>query len=371
METPDVFVVAPVTFEEAKEDPFGFDEIVEKIGAHYVPFASTVRRIRYVVFIPFVEAVLKKLNIEKKKHFETKCRLEKLFVYLAVHKYKLGQGSGLLGVSFAKKSANPFDPTSSDWIKVNCYKLYSKSSLAAFGKGCQEFIEKMGFIKKSHLKFIREFLSREGLLKDHKKWLDKQRGFEKSVFDFSRPLPQKLYNYLKKQLRDRKEIKRLTAHYPELFNNPEKYKDKILNDPKDFPFKRLNELMSNVIKAINEEIENGERYLKLWGQAFKSNRMLLENYPDIQKEMEKCSRSKAWRKAGTLEDFIYGFKKAARDNVGQWFDVKNQHFKKGADFNSSQWETMCSRAKRQRYSDFRLNALASIIRDIISQEGIA
>jgi len=372
MDTPDVFIVSPVIFDHGEDDPFGFDDLTEKVGAYYVPVSGSVRRIRYFVFIPFVDSVLQELKIGKREKRSVRCRLEKLFVYLAFHKYGLGKNSGLIGNSLEDR-VNPFDPSSGSWVKNDCFKIYTRNSLDAIGAKEENFKKLLSYtLKDKHIKFVRDFLSRQGSLDNHKKWLDSQKkSYQGSIFDFSKPLQRNLYNYFLKRLLNNDKTQRLTRNYPNLLNNPGKYIEKIQNDDKRYPFKNLNAFIAKSIKAVNADLLR-EASGNLWDKAWAHYQTLKEKHNKVILPVMKSSRRTGpWQSVTSKEALVKGLYKAASNNVGDWFSWKNGAFAKGADFKkvSTQWESISDRAAKQ-YSAFRLRALASIIEDIINKEYI-
>lgn len=369
MNDPELFIVQPVTFEQGKTDPFGFDDLAEKVGGMYVPIAGVTKRIRYFAFIPFVDAVIKDMDILPREIRGVKRRLEKLFVYLAMHKYSMGRGSNLIGSSI--DANNPFDASAGTWVSNDCYKLYS-SSVVALGTKDESFKKHLQqhFFKPKHLFFIKTFLAKQGALDRYKvSWLEQQKqNIHGSIFDYSRKMPKPLYRYFLQNLQGNNKIEKLTRKYPDLFNKPDVYVEKIKQDRSTYPFYALNQFFSDAINAIQSDIEGNEK-ASLWVRAHESFKILTDKHKDA---LSKSKSITQWGDAQSQEQLIRGLWAAARSKDVGWFEMSGQHFTKGHGFNriKGQWDSLVARIEKKEYSDFRLYALLSVINDINKTEGI-
>ncbi len=54
MTSHNIFTVKEVTFEQGKNDPFGFGDFTEKLSEKYLPFTGTVRKPTYILFTSYI-----------------------------------------------------------------------------------------------------------------------------------------------------------------------------------------------------------------------------------------------------------------------------------------------------------------------------
>lgn len=361
MDNPELFIISSVTFEQGKDDPFGFDDLTEKVGGAYVPFSGSIKLIRYLVFIPLVSQLVNEFKISNREKRGAKRRLEKLLVYLAKYKYKVGKRSYLMGISL--KNINPFD-SSSGWVVNDCFKLYPASvdSLSLNDEDFEKILKKVYF-KPKFIKFVREFLNRQGSMNSNERWLEKQEpNLKGSIFDLTKPVDNRLIRYISEKIFDSKKTKRLTDVYPYLNKKPDKY-IKLIKENPNFPFKALNQFLKETINAIKNDIEGNKD--NLWNKAYNSLKILQSKYKEsLKKPFKDSDRISKWKDASSPNQLIYGLIKASEENVGGWFkeDAHSKRFSKGNNFPEN-YNYLENKSKGE-YSDFRLDALELIIEDI-------
>jgi hypothetical protein len=357
---PEVFSVKPVTFEQGNADPFGFVDLAENVGGMYVPFSGSISRIRYFIFLPIVELLLRELMIPDRAKKNVQRRLEKLFVYVALNDYKLPPRSGILGSSLIKDVVNPFDPSPGTWIVGDCFKLHS-SSVKRLGLTKDKFMDKLknAYLTSRFVSFIRVFLSEKRDAIESKKWLSNQwksQVYKGTIYDFNKPIRPDILRFLSKFIFESDQVRRLTDRYPLLVRNPEKYINKIRQDKK-YPFSALNDFFLNTFDALLTE-DRGEQN-SLWEKAYKSLQDVRESHAKI---LLKSDRVRLWRDASSPALLITRLAEASEKNAKGWFRYDNGSIIRGPRLPGSFLES-------RGYADFRLSALKSIINDL-NKEGV-
>ncbi len=131
-ESLNIFTVKTVSFDQGEQDPFGFDDFSEKIGAEYLPFSGSVSKPTYYLFVAYVKHFLntnKSLWRNDKQQKEIQIRLEKLLVYCWKTKFaKAELKGGLLGNNFELSDIDVF--TSKGWVIQNAFKIYTDKNFA-------------------------------------------------------------------------------------------------------------------------------------------------------------------------------------------------------------------------------------------------
>lgn len=356
--SPELFIVKKVTFEQGNTDPFRFDDLTEKIGGIYVPFSGSIRRVRYLVFLPLVQLLIEELNLDRRNALIAKTRFEKLLVYLAIHMYHVPTGSGIMGISL--KGVDPFYPHTGKWIVVDSFNLYG-NSVKSLGLDQEIFIRKLKNVYLSNRlkKFAMEFLNRQGSLDEHRSWLlksNRQKAvLANSPFNIKKKINPGILNFISKQIFNSKGIQKITAIYSALEKTPGRVIDKLKKDEK-FPFIYLNRFYLACFRALDNEM--GGESKGTWQKAFVELKRL-RNSPH-NNVLNKSAGVSEWKKAVSPTDLKTRLYSTSKKYAPSWFEFSNGKISKGAKYPEGYLEYMVAGDR----ANFRLPALASIIDDI-------
>jgi len=352
LSTHNIFSVKPVSFDLGQADPFGFDDHVEKFGARYLPFTATVRKPAYFIFIAYVNWLFNNKKIpykSLKEKTEIGIKLEKLLVYC----WKSGRtkselkGKGIIGNRYDTNDIDPF--TISDWVKNNCFKLYSENNFKAqktFNKYLVNVGEKqipllLDFIK---AKYIRDIEKREYL----QKLIKALKKNKKSLFSnhlLANNFKKSFKNELKEAIREKNKpehFKNLTHFFESNIFNENLFWKKTL-DNKNLPFVSMNNWFGEFVTAVDADINNKPNR-KLWDKADRA-------YRTYQLTDKQCALDERPKK-----------------NI--WFDYRDSRYckKEGGYKFADQWESYKSRRgeeeKERYFFTFRHAALRSLLKEL-------
>lgn len=346
-----LFLIKPVEFEHAKEDPFGFDTYSGKVAQKYIPFSGSIRKPLYLLFVRYVNWLIDQGFISAPiKNEEIRLRLEKLFVRSLIqsntsHRF-------IIGSTF--RAINPFKGNDGNWVIQNCYKIYDESAriLISSESGIVEDYHKKHI---EQVKLLNDFLKRTGTLEANKRYLESllrqlkrkktslfsgnlllSKGFRKSMFH-------ELKSIIKKQDHGFGNDKAIMA---KLFDHPSRATGilhKLLQNEK-YPFRHLNVWFSCFIRAVDADI-NGSESGKLWSNADK----FYDIVPD---------------KNGTDRRPQEGGNKFTK--VKCWFAKAGDKYIVSDNFNESGWEALVRRANRDDHEvySFRTDAFGNLLKEL-------
>lgn len=346
-----IFTVKEVTFDQGKNDPYGFGDFTEKLSAKYVPFSGTIAKPSYILFTTYINRLQKEKLIpysNAKERYEIKIRLEKLLVYCWKSRTKETlRGAGIIGNSLNVNEIDPFN--SKGWIKQNCFKIYTENNFKA-----EKTLEKyLNMIGNKQVDLLNEFLGKvyirakdkQNYLKELLKRLCKNKH---SLFSYHL-LSENLKKNFKKEL---KEV--ILRKFPDYYGfidhffvnnkfNSELFWKRTLENKK-LPFKDLNDWFGKIVDAVDAEINN------------------------------KSSIS-FWRKADIVYEKIYNnhrtlHKRPIRETES-WFTKQNGKYYKTDNFSrySQQWESYKRRKGEEGtgyFSTFRHYAFSRILRELVT-----
>jgi hypothetical protein len=338
-----IFSVKAAEFDQGQRDPFGFDDISEKLGSKYLPFAVATKKPIYFFFVSYVNWLLENGKLNSKKKEETKLRLEKLLFLSWKQKHKDLNGTNVLGVS--QKKVNPFRGNDGNWIIQTCFRIYGASVNKIID---QKFIDKYVADNPEEREILNEFLNKEGPL-DRRNEIFLQSILKKlakrkySLF-FDPQLTTKYKNIFKNYLRE--EIKARNLNYfndiHSLFsptnNLRERLFKKTIENEKKYPFKAFNDWCAAFILAVDSDI-GGKNSKMNWQKADE----LFSKIPDVNKRgLSQRPEPRCWfERTGT--------KYTARQ---------------GNDFDQDGWNAVIKKAGKKNFYDFKHAALASLLKDL-------
>ena len=337
-----LFRVASIRLEQQQEDPFGFDAWSEKVAAKYVPFSGTIRKPIYLLFVAYIEWLIKhKLNLTSRREKDAaKIRLEKLLVLSWKRNDTAGRGQSIIGNSI--RDINPFRGNDGNWVVQNCFRIYGYGSSTRLVP--HDLLERYHRQHPDEFLFLREFLLRDGLLDTHKVYLQhllqklKRRPRAGGLYSGKTLLaPQyakPLFNQLKKEIENTKWPP--VFLYNKLFYKPSRahiFLEKALDGQ---PFNLINNWFSFFIEAVSADIDAA---------------------PDA---------AGLWRKADAAYAALKPAEFSRRPRPKCWLKYDGQRYTKQEDFNVKGWEALTRRGAR--YSSFRTPALASLLKELDSSK---
>lgn len=331
-----LFRVASIRLEQQQEDPFGFDAYSEKIAAKYVPFSGTIRKPIYLLFVAYIEWIIKhKFNLTSRREKDAaKIRLEKLLVLSWKRNDTAGRGQSIIGNSI--REINPFRGNDGNWVVQNCFKIYGSSTWLV----PHDLLEKYHRQHYDEFLLLREFLLRDGLLDTHKVYLQhllkklKRRrwGIYSGKLLLAPQYAKPLFNQLKKEIDNTKWTPAFLRN--KLFYKPSQahiFLEKALDGQ---PFNLINNWFSSFVEAVSADIEAPPNAARLWRKA----------------------------------DIAYAALKPAeftrRPKPKCWLKYDGQRYIKQEDFDVKGWEALIRRGAT--YSSFRTPALASLFKELDS-----
>jgi len=331
-----LFRVASIRLGQQQEDPFGFDAYSEKVAGKYVPFSGTIRKPIYLLFVAYVEWLIKhKLNLTSRREKDAaKIRLEKLLVLNWKRNETAGRGQAIIGNSI--REINPFRGNDGNWVVQNCFKIYGSSTWLV----PHEVLEKYHRQHYDEFLLLREFLLREGLLDTHKvylhnllKKLKRRRG---GIYSGKLLLAPQYAKPLFKQLQKEIEKTRWTPVflYNKLFYKPSQahvYLERALEGQ---PFNLVNNWFSSFVAAVSSDID------------------------------EAPTAAGLWRKADAAYVALKPAEFSRRPKPKCWLKYDGQRYIKQEDFDLKGWEALVRRGTT--YSAFRTPALASLLKELDS-----
>ncbi len=349
--TYNIFTVKEVTFEQGKNDPFGFGDFTEKLSAKYLPFSGTIAKPSYILFTSYINRLLKEklipYNSAREKN-EIRIRLEKLLVYCWKSRANENfRGARIIGNSLKVNEIDPF--TSKGWIKQNCFRIYTENNFKA-EKTLEIYLNMIG---NKQIDLLNEFLGKsyirekdkQNYLKELKKKLYKNKNSLFSYHLLSDTLKKKFKKELKEVISRNKPdyFIHLSNFYDNnKFNSAQFWKKTLEN--KKLPFKDLNYWFGKIVDAVDAEI-NEKSSLSLWKKA------------DIAYEQIDIKHRK-------LD------KRPIRETES-WFTKQNGKYCKADNFNrfSHQWESYKRRKGEEGtgyFSTFRHYAFSRLLTELIA-----
>lgn len=350
-----LFIISPVEFEKGQEDPFGFDDLSEKIASEYIPFSGTVRKPIYFLFVVYVKWLLQNEFTEyknRKDKEEIKIRLEKLLVL----SWKRGnpnlRGKHIIGNSI--RDINPFKGNDGNWVVQNCYKIYTSS---ASNISLDDLIIEYHKNNLRDLRSIKSFLELKGPLNSDrgrylKILLTNLRKGSNSLFRGKDYLgtryTNKFFVVLKQVIKKYKFGDDLDL-MKKLFNSPRRANvtlENVLNSSK-YPFRVLNDWFGAFVRAVNADLENRNSNA-LWEKA--------------DRLFDQIKRSQFAFRHDSLKN--------KRPHPRCWFAERARSYIRSDDFDESAWEALLRRAesKDHFYSIFRTDALGSLLLELSRHE---
>lgn len=344
-----IFTVKEVTFEQGKNDPFGFGDFTEKLSAKYLPFSGTIAKPSYILFTSYINRLLKDKLIpysNARERNEIKIRLEKLLVYCWKSRTKENlRGKNIIGNSFSIQDIDSF--SSKGWIKQNCFRIYTENNFKA-EKTLDKYLYSVG-LKQAEI--LNEFLGKEYIREKDKnnylKDLIKKLGKNKNSIFSDHLLSNNIKKYFKKELKDE-----LSKNVPDYYHHVRHFFENYKFNPKLFwtrtisnnrlPFEALNNWFGKIVDAVDADI-NGRSSIKLWNAADKA-------YELIDKKFKIPDK----RPIRTIES---------------WFCIENGKYTKVKDFRkySHQWESYKRRPGEDGtayFSTFRHLAFARLLKEL-------
>lgn len=350
-----LFIISPVEFENRQEDPFGFDNLSEKIASEYIPFSGTVRKPIYFLFVAYVKSLLQNEFAEyknRKDKEEIKIRLEKLLVLSWKKGDRSLRGRNVIGNSI--RDINPFKGNDGNWVVQNCHKIYASS---ASGMSLDTLVEEYKKNNLRDLRLIKGFLELKGPLNSDtgkylKILLTNLRKGSNSLFRGKDYLPTRYSNkffVILKQLIKKNRFGEDLNLMKKVFNAPrhiDALLQNVLNDSK-YPFRVLNDWFCAFIQAVNADLDN-ETSKALWEKA--------------DRLFDQIKR----RQIALRHDSL----KNKRPHPRCWFDEKVGGYIKKDTFDESAWQAVLRRAesKDRFYSRFRTDALTSLLKELRDHE---
>lgn len=344
-----IFTVKEVTFEQGKNDPFGFGDFTEKLSAKYLPFSGTIAKPSYILFTSYINRLLKDKLIpysNARERNEIKIRLEKLLVYCWKSRTRDNlRGKNIIGNSLSIQDIDPF--SSKGWIKQNCFRIYTENNFKA-EKTLYKYLDIVGYKQAEILNdFLGKEYSREKDKNIYLKDLTKKLGKNKNSLFTDHLLSNKFKKCFIKELRDElsKKVPEYYYHVRQFFDNnklnPKLFWDRTMSNEK-LPFESLNNWFGKIIDAVDADINNRSS-IKLWNAADKAYELI-----DI-----KCK----------IPD-----KRPIRA-MESWFFIKNRKYTKVKEFRkySQQWESYKKRKGEdgtEYFSTFRHFAFTRLLEEL-------
>ena len=334
-----IFIIRSVEFDQQKEDPFGFDNGAGRIADKYLTFSGVIRKPIYLVFISIVNRLLetKQLHCSIKSKTDIKIRLEK-FLVSSWKRNKNLRGKSVIGNRI--RNINPFEARDGNWVIQNCYKIYEASvreldleSITIYYLNNND----------GEIKLLNEFLSKSGHLSKNNRYINnlltKLSKRRTSLFCGNTIMAPKLRKMFGKALKESVKsgnFRNDQSFVNKIFSKPLQSNNqinKILHSSK-YPFRAYNNWVRNFVLAVDADINGFNSKL-------------------------------AWQNAGR------SFKEMKNDNYKErpeprcWFELNNNKYITGKDFDSTGWNAVLKRAKRKdgNFYDFKLNALSSLLKE--------
>lgn len=344
-----IFTVKEVTFEQGKNDPFGFGDFTEKLSAKYLPFSGTIAKPSYILFTSYINRLLKDKLIpysNARERNEIKIRLEKLLVYCWKSRTKENlRGYNIIGNSFSINDIDPF--SAKGWIKQNCFRIYTENNFKA-EKTLEKYLNPVGY---KQIEILIDFLGKENLREKDKnnylKDLIKKLGKSKNSLFTEHLLSNNLKKYFKKELKDElsKNVPNYYYHVRHFFEtnklNPELFWKRTMSNKK-LPFESLNNWFGKIIDAVDADINNRSS-IKLWKAADNAYELINIKYKIPDK-----------RPIRTMES---------------WFCMENGKYTKVKEFRkyTQQWESYKRRKgedNTEYFSTFRHYAFTRLLKEL-------
>jgi hypothetical protein len=338
-----LFTIKAVEFQHGQRDPFGFENYAEKIAQDYIPFSGTIRKPIYLLFIAYVNMLLKKGLISaktKKEMDEVKVRLEKLLVTIWKQNNTTLRGQSVIGSSI--RHINPFTGCGGDWVVQNCFEIYD-ASVSEFN--LDELVEKYHHDNLDQLHLLIDFLKRSGSRDNNQRYLERLmdglRRKKNSLFSGQMLLSPRYRIIMFRLLKDRIKSHKFgqdSLLIKGLSNSPQKAEailTKVLNSSK-YPFHKLNLWFCTFTQAVDATI-NGKEASFLWRKA-----------DDLFRQIEQ--------KVGVSK----------RPRCKCWFDWNISRYQKNKSFDKDAWSALLRRSKTSDhlYTSFRITALSSLLKEL-------
>ena len=317
-----LFIVSPIVFENKKEDPFGFDDLSEKVASEYIPFSGTVRKPIYFFFVAYVNWLLDKEFTEwksKKEKEDLRLRLEKLLVLSWKRSNASHRGRNVIGNSI--REINPFRGRDGNWVVQDCFKIYGPST-ANFG--LDSLISQYTKKNQRELRLMRNFLEEGGPLNPHREkvltnLLHKLKNGKTSLFRGKDVLPKTYSKSFLASLRTIIKGRKFGGDHElmhKLFNSPSRAESilrGVFKNPR-YPFGLLNNRFRTFILAVNAEID-GHSSRGLWEEADKYFNQIREKQIGVRHHSLKDRRPvpQCWFKKG-----IGSYQKAESFDQSAW-----------------------------------------------------
>lgn len=340
-----IFTLKAVEFEHQKENPFGFDSIADTISEKYLKFSGVIRKPIYLVFVAYIDHLIKtnQLNHSGKKINDIKIRLEKLLVTSWKRNRNL-RGESVLGNSITR--INPFEARDGNWIIQNCFKIYESSARKL---ELEKIVKYYSDQNTKEIKLLNEFINRSGHLNSNERYLSnlllKMSKKRTSIFNGKTVLSKKIRIMFLKSLRDLLNDGLFGNDYQfisKIFNKPAKSGkeiNNILNSIK-YPFAAYNNWVRNFVLAVDCDLNKKDSKLA-WLKTEKAYKSLDRSIKVENRPIPQC-----------------------------WFKYNGNKYIVDDDFNSSGWNAVLRRAKRQNghFYDFKLTALHSLLKESARDE---
>lgn len=335
----DIFSVRPVVFEQGERDPFGFDDFAENLGAEYLPFSGSVSKPAYILFVAYVNRLLKEKRIKwrnEKEKSEIKIRLEKLLVYCWKENSKENlRGSAIIGNSFKIEDIDPF--SGKGWIKQNCFKIYTETENNFNPQGTLKYY--WDNIGESQILLLNDFINtQQPRTKEDKKSFEKLRTkLKKPVLSLysNHLLEDKIKRRFKKELESEIKSKNKAEYFNYLesfFVNNKFIEEKFFNktlDNDNLPFKALNNWFGKFVYAVDADINNKDAK-NLWGIADNFFNIIPENIRS-KYHLQKRPKPRIWFE---YTNGKYARSEKLKKNISLWEAYMNrQGDEKGYFFN--------------------------------------
>ncbi|MEQ1734351.1 MAG: hypothetical protein ABL940_11810, partial [Bacteroidia bacterium] len=266
-----IFVVKTVTFEEGSQDPFGFDDFAEKLGAKYLPFSGSVSKPAYFLFTAYVNHILEDKLItyeNEKQKKEIILRLEKLLVYC----WKNGPSNightlkreSVIGNSYTIEPKDLF--TATGWVAQSAYKTYNAQKKFIPTKTFDSYWKNVG---EKQIGILKEFIAQDAKSPDFNKdkyikdVVKKLQASKISLFT-NHQLDPSLQKSFKRELLFAIERQCNSDQYFKIVKEFSEYKTfekdnfyKRTLENKTLPFVHLNNWVSAFVKAVDADV-NGK-----------------------------------------------------------------------------------------------------------------
>lgn len=338
-------MIKAVEFEHQKEDPFGFDNIAEKVALKFLDFSGSIRKPIYLLFVAYVNELIKRGEFKTKlRNNDIRLRLEKLLVYAWKRRGNL-RNKSIIGSSII--DSNPFEGNDGNWVKQNCFRIYESSSKKFELNVLLDFYIKRK-MQKAEITLLNEFLCKSGRLKNNENYLHYliNKFDSKSLFSGNSTLHVSLKKRFEKSLSKiifEGDFKKDSNFQKQLFINADKAEkeiNKVLKSDK-YPFAAYNNWVSTYINAVDTEIEG-------------KNSNLLWNKTDL-----------LFSKLDTRN--YYSSLQLRRIKPKCWFKYENNKYSIADAFDQDGWDAMVRRANKKNgnFYDFKLTALKSLITETL------